>query len=123
MRILFRAGALALGIIAGAALPAFAHAHLAAAIPAPDTSVAVSPGQLSLTFTEPVDAGFSRAVLRATDGSVVPTGNIQAAPGDGTQLLVPVSQMLSGGKYVVDWSVVAVVGHKSAGSFGFVVTP
>ncbi|HEY1735972.1 MAG TPA: copper resistance protein CopC, partial [Methylovirgula sp.] len=53
---------------------AFAHAFLDHATPAVGSSVQGSPGELELTFTQNIVAGFSGISLKAEGGASVPLG-------------------------------------------------
>jgi copper transport protein len=101
--------------------PAQAHASLSSSMPAANASVAVSPAQIILTFTEPVDARLSRVVVVDVGARVVPgAGLAEAVPGKPAELLVPVAQTLRTGVYSVNWrSVSSSDGHVETGAFAF----
>ncbi|ACS85042.1 copper homeostasis periplasmic binding protein CopC [Musicola paradisiaca] len=100
---------------------AYAHAHLKSAEPADKSEVAVAPGQLTLTFTEGVEAAFSGVELKDAAGSPVKTGKAVVDAADKTRLVAPLAAPLSAGKYSVDWHVLSVDGHKSQGKYSFSV--
>ncbi len=118
-----RAAALGLILSAIVAMPAFAHAHLAASIPAADAAVAVAPVALVLHFTEEVEVGFTGVTLKDAGGHLVPTGATMRDTTDSTAITVPVQAPLVAGRYVVAWHALAVDGHKTTGSYSFVVAP
>jgi methionine-rich copper-binding protein CopC len=115
------AACLALPLLAGAA-PAFAHAHLKAAMPASGSTVTVSPGELDLKFTEALNLAFTGVKLTGPQGAVA-----LAAPslksGDATTLIVPLKTKLLPGSYKVDWHALSDDGHKTQGSYSFSVKP
>ena len=106
------------------ALPApgaAAHALLIAADPAVDGTVARSPGQILLTFSEPVDPTLSHVDIVDTRGRAVP-GVSRSAPVAGNQqeLRVVLTQPLPHGVYTVDWQTVSALdGHFAGGAYAF----
>ncbi len=120
-----RAGAVA-ALVAGLSLAvlapgAAAHALLIASAPAVNSTVARSPGQLLLTFSEPVDPTLSKVFVVDTRGHPVPGVSSSAAvPGDQQQLRVVLTQPLPHGVYTVDWQTVSALdGHFAAGAYAF----
>jgi methionine-rich copper-binding protein CopC len=116
-----RVALLACVTLAVGAPSAWAHASLSSSAPAANASVAASPSQILLTFSEPVDATLSRVlVVDAAARSVPGVGSAGAVSGQPDQLLVPVSQTLSTGVYSVNWrSVSSGDGHVETGAFAF----
>jgi methionine-rich copper-binding protein CopC len=104
------------------AAPAFAHAHLASASPAPDASVATAPAALGLHFTEGLDLAFSGVVVEDHSGATVTTGAATLKPGDDRTLIVPLSGALKAGRYEVTWHALSKDGHKTRGSYHFTIT-
>jgi copper resistance protein C len=102
---------------------AFAHAHLASATPAIDGTVATSPAELDLKFSEALNLKFSGAKVVGADKSAVATGDTSLGKGDDSTLVVPVSAALAEGTYTVDWHVLSKDGHKSHGTYKFTVKP
>ncbi|CAN7498966.1 copper homeostasis periplasmic binding protein CopC [Rhizobium rhizogenes] len=109
---------LALGL-AGQAL---AHAHLKSAEPADKSTVASSPSELDLTFTESLNLKFSGVKLTGPGKAVVKLGDLGLAR-NGTGLTVPVSEALGAGTYTVEWHVLSTDGHKTNGSYTFTLKP
>jgi copper transport protein len=116
----------ALAILAGGLLclwlwipPAGAHALLASSDPAAGATVASSPPQVTLTFTEPPDPKLSTVhVLNESGAPVDPTG-AHAVPGHSLELRVPLGS-LPDGTYTVSWRALSKTdGHISAGAFAF----
>lgn len=100
---------------------AAAHALLIAADPAVNATVARSPGQLLLTFSEPVDPTLSKVFVVDTRGHPAPGVSSSAAvPGDHQQLRVVLTRPLPQGVYTVDWQTVSALdGHFAAGAYAF----
>lgn len=124
-RVTVRAVAL-VGLVAGLwlALPApqaAAHALLVHASPAINGTVARSPQQILLTFTEPVDPTLSGAQLVNTQGQSVPGAlPSHAVPSNSEQLAIVLSRPLPHGVYTVDWHTVSALdGHYVTGAYAF----
>lgn len=98
-----------------------AHAHLKHALPAEQSTVQTSPKQLTLSFSEGVEAAFSGIVLRDAAGKTIATGKPAVDAADNKQLLIALSAPLTTGKYQVNWHAVSVDGHKTKGNYGFTV--
>ncbi|TMK34677.1 MAG: hypothetical protein E6G58_11105 [Actinobacteria bacterium] len=108
--------ALVLGAIMVVILPATASAHagFVSSTPQPGAILGSAPGQVSVTFSEPLNARLSRVAVRTPDGSSV-AGNVVGDDG-------MVVDLTSGqpGVYEVDWTTVSLVdGHTLSGSFRF----
>jgi methionine-rich copper-binding protein CopC len=101
---------------------ALAHAHLTDPVPAADTTVG-APKQLSLGFSEPVELGFSQVTLTTANGDPVALQPLTSAADDRKTLLVKPAAALAAGQYTVQWKVVSVDTHKSAGEYRFTVSP
>ena len=124
-RVTARAVAL-VGLVAGLwlALPApqaAAHALLIHASPAINGTVARSPQQILLTFTEPVDPTLSGAQVVNTQGQAVPGAlPSHAVPSNSEQLVIVLSRPLPHGVYTVDWHTVSALdGHYVTGAYAF----
>ena len=106
MRTRFRAIVVLAGLLVPlcTALPAGAHAELAAA------SL-----ELRLTFTEPLELAFSEVTVKSTDGTAVVTGPLALDPADARILIVPLTGP-SNGPLTVEWTVVSTDGHKVEGT-------
>ena len=105
------------------AMPAFAHAHLVSSVPAADASLPVAPLALVLHFTERVEPGFTGVTLKDDGGLVISTGATTPDIADPTTITVPVKAHLAPGHYLVAWHALAADGHKTNGTYGFVVAP
>jgi len=101
---------------------AFAHAHLDHASPAVDSTVAQPPTEVSLWFTEALEAKFSTIEVRDAQGRPVQAGPATLAGDNTAQLRVPL-KALSPGTYKVIWRVLSVDTHRTQGDFTFRVGP
>jgi len=99
--------------------PAFAHAYLDHASPRVGNTVAQSPREVVLWFSEKIEPAFSSIEVRNEQGAAVSSGR---ATGSGTQLRVPV-RTLPPGTYKVIWRVLSVDTHRTEGNFTFRVGP
>lgn len=106
-------GLIALALLAYPAA-ARAHAQLDGAVPAVGSTV--SPGQVTLYFTEQLEPKFSGAEVRSAARARVDHGTI--ASGKVMHLSVGT---LAPGNYTVTWHVTSVDTHKTQGSFSFTV--
>ncbi len=98
---------------------AFAHAHLKSSEPAADSSVA-APKDLRLTFSEGVEATFTKVSL-SKDGTEVAIKGLETPDADKKTLVVTPAAPLSAGTYKVQWHAVSVDTHKSEGIYSFKV--
>jgi methionine-rich copper-binding protein CopC len=110
---------LAFTAIAGLAAPAFGHAFLQHATPGAGDALTRAPRQISLEFSEPLNAAFSG--LTVTDGAGKDV--TAAAPAvDGAALKVALKP-LAPGVYSVAWHAVSVDTHRTEGAYRFTVKP
>nr|WP_082072904.1 copper homeostasis periplasmic binding protein CopC [Hyphomicrobium sp. 99] len=93
-----------------------AHARLDSASPAAGSTVAASPGQVTLHFTEQLEPKFSGATVHNSAGARVDTGSSAS----GSTMSVGV-KALEPGSYSVNWHALSVDTHKTQGSFSFQV--
>lgn len=96
---------------------AHAHAMLDHASPPVGTSVASAPREVSLTFTQNLEAGFSSVEVTDANGARVDQGKPQIS---GNTMRVGL-KTLPQGTYRVRWHVLSVDTHKTEGSFTFSV--
>ncbi|HET8546082.1 MAG TPA: copper homeostasis periplasmic binding protein CopC [Pseudolabrys sp.] len=101
---------------------ALAHAHLDHASPAAGGTVAQPPKEVSLWFTDTLEAKFSTIEVRDAQGRSVQAGPATLAHGNTAQLRVPLKP-LPPGTYKVIWRVLSVDTHRTQGSFIFRVGP
>ena len=98
---------------------AFAHAHLKSSEPAADSSGA-APKELRLTFSEGVEATFTKVSL-SKDGTEVAIKGLQTQGAGKKVLVVTPAAPLAAGNYKVVWNAVSVDTHKSNGEYSFKV--
>jgi copper resistance protein C len=110
---------LAAALVAGAAT-AHAHAYLDHTSPRVGSTVASSPSEVRMWFTQPLEPKFTTAQVRSSSGAVVASGGVDGA--DPKQIVIRV-QALPPGSYKVFWKVLSVDAHHTEGSFGFQVKP
>src|SRR5271165_7271068 len=82
--------------------PAFAHAFLKEAVPAVGGAVATAPAEVTITFTEGVEPGFSKIEVQDSTGARVDAGAAHRMGDDETKLAVPLRK-LGTGTYTVVW--------------------
>jgi methionine-rich copper-binding protein CopC len=105
-------------VAALAAGPAAAHARLASATPAPNSTVAAT-RMLTLTFSErtvPAFSGFD--VVNAAGEKVAVRTSVAE---DGKTLTGALDRPLVAGVYRVDWRIASSDGHRMTGSYTFTV--
>jgi methionine-rich copper-binding protein CopC len=117
-RPLFLAAALLLAL---GARRAAAHAELLSAEPAPGQTVRESPGEIRLTFNEPIGPGGAIMLLTASFEEI--RGLSTTVDGRYPAQLVSVlpAGVLEPGVYTVQWFVTGVDGHPASGSYSFAV--
>ncbi len=103
-------------LLLGLATAAQAHAQLDHAVPAVGSTVASSPGQVTLYFTESLEPKFSGGEVRNASGARVDHG----ASVSGSVMRLSVGG-LAPGSYSVTWHALSVDTHKTQGSFSFSV--
>ena len=95
---------------------AFAHAFLDHASPKVGSTVAAAPHEVTLWFTQKLEAAFSRAEVTGPNGSSV-GGKAQVS---GNTMRIGI-KAAGPGTYHVHWQVLSVDTHKTQGSFSFTV--
>jgi methionine-rich copper-binding protein CopC len=115
--------AVALGLSLSFVGPASAHAHLKSAKPALNGTVAPSPNEIDLTFTEGVNLKFTGVTITGPGKTSVKTQDGKFGPDGDTTLIVPIGSALPPGAYTVDWHALAKDGHKTQGTYTFTVKP
>lgn len=111
----------ALALLTGTALllgsaPAWAHTRLDTSDPADGSSLATGPAQVSLTFTEPVQPGFSTVTVVGPDGLDYRSGEPSAG---GATVGTAVRPLGPAGEYRIGYRVVSADGHPISGSVAF----
>ena len=104
-------------LVAGAG-PAAAHASLESTSPSAGQVLAAPPGQVELTFSEPVEVSLGAVRVYDSNAERVDEGGVRHDGGD--SVVQPLSD-LPDGSYVVTWRVVSADGHPIHGAFTFQV--
>ena len=103
-------------------IAAFAHARLDHASPAVGSTVTQPPTEISLWFTEALEAKFSTIEVQDAQGRPMQAGPATLARDNTAQLRVPL-KTLPPGTYKVIWRVLSVDTHRTQGDFTFRVGP
>jgi len=98
--------------------PASAHAQLESTSPAAGAVLAEAPGEVRLSFTEPVEASLGAVRVYDSNADRVDDGGARKDGGD--TVVQPLGE-LADGSYVVTWRVVSADGHPVHGAFTFQV--
>ena len=102
---------------------AFAHAELVSANPPANGTVQAAPKEISITFSEAVEAKFSSIEVLDDKAQRLEQGKPQTVPNDPKTLRVSVKP-LSAGRYKVIWHAVSSDdSHKTKGTYEFTVKP
>jgi len=115
----WRAIALSASLFATPAV--LAHAHPQGPYPAADANVTAAPQALTLNFSEGIEPQFSGITVTNSQQQIIKTGAVKRNEKDKTQMIVPLEESLTPGKYTVKWHVVSVDGHKTHGDYAFSV--
>lgn len=113
----------AAALLAAAALPppcAWAHAFLDHAEPRVGSTLHGSPSAVTLTFTEAIEAGFSRIEVLDARDQRIESGPLEHPNPEVLRVALP---SLPSGEYTVHWTVTSVDTHQTDGRFNFTVTP
>ncbi len=98
-----------------------AHADLTSATPAINATLAGSPAQIELFFSEAIVPGFSTIRVLDAGGKRVDNDDARVDPADNTRMTVSV-RSLSDGVYTVTWKALSAVdSHVTAGAYPFAV--
>jgi len=98
--------------------PARGHAFLEHAEPHVGSTVGATPPSITLTFTEEIEAAFSKVELTDASGRRIETGALEHPESNVLTVSLP---GLVPGSYTVNWSVVSVDTHATDGHFTFTV--
>lgn len=101
---------------------AFAHTGLRSATPAAGDHLSAAPGELRLTFTEPVELAFARLAVTGPAGAVE-LASLTLHPDSATVLIGAIRGPLLAGSYTVNWQVAGADGHPVRGQYSFAVAP
>jgi len=104
------------------ALPAGARAHALpqSESPAAGADLAQPPGEVVITFSEPLEPRFSSLQVLDSAGVRMDTGAAHTAPDDGKRYSTTLKP-LPPGTYKVIWHATSVATHKTEGSYSFSV--
>ncbi len=105
----------------GLASAAYAHPALKSANPAANSTVSPALKEIRFGFSETVVPAFSGAKLTDRAGQVVPTGTPRVDAKNKKELVLPLKQALTEGKYQLAWYAVASDTHRVKGSYAFTV--
>jgi copper transport protein len=103
-------------VLISPASPASAHAALLQSEPPSGAVLASSPGEVVLTFSEPVRIAPQRVHLIGPDGRTVDGGNPTT---QGSQLRIPMKQTTDRGTYLISFRVISADSHPISGSIPF----
>ena len=101
------------------ATPVLAHAFLNHADPGAGASLAQSPKDIALTFTEKLEPTFSGVSVSDAAGHDVEA----AAPVISGDTVTVALKPLAAGSYRVSWHAVSVDSHRTEGSYSFSIKP
>lgn len=119
MKAIANGAAFAAGLVlAVLALPAGAHAFLHHADPRVGSTVAHSPAQVTLQFTEKLEPAFSTLKVLDAAGKEVDAHDLKV---EGVSMRVTIPSPLDPGKYRVQWRALSVDTHVTDGEFTFEV--
>lgn len=113
-------------LIAGTAAgtgTASAHAFPVRETPPPGAVLKTAPTAVVIAFTEAVNAHFSGISVKGPFGMRVDDGQTVRDPRNHKVLSVGIDVRLKAGKYRVTWHALATDGHRTQGSYDFVVAP
>lgn len=97
---------------------AWSHAHPEQMTPAPNAVLQQAPQQVTIRFSEDLEAPFSSLKVTNDQGQSVTKGPSQVA-GDKPKVMSVALRSLQPGTFTVHWHVVAVDGHTTEGAYHF----
>src|SRR4051812_14316621 len=111
-----------LGVVLAALtlLPATAAAHAVLLRTDPPTgrSLEVTPIEVRLLFSEPIDGSFSRVRVLNTNGDPIDLSDSRVDPANENELVVSLPQPLPNGTYVVAWRSLSTIDvHPEVGQY------
>jgi methionine-rich copper-binding protein CopC len=111
------AAALSWLLLIASAPVAHAQASLSHASPSGGSALSAAPQEVTLTFTDTLEAAFSKLTVTDPNGIEVSQGKAQV---NGNVMRVS-PKLLSAGIYKVNWRAVSTDTHKTEGNFTFSV--
>lgn len=109
---------LSLLFLLGGEFPALAHAQLRGATPAAGSTVASSPAEVLVNFSEPLEAAFSTIIVRDALGKRVDKTDAHLDSQDRKKMRVSLPP-LTKGIYIVEWRALTTDTHRTEGAFIF----
>lgn len=103
--------------LAAAPQAALAHAHLDHASPAVGSTVTPAPQDVTIWFTQNLEAAFSSVAVTVSSGASVTQGAAQIV---GNTMRIGL-KTIGPGRYDVHWKAVSVDTHRTEGTFSFTV--
>lgn len=123
MKFFFSSRMLAVWMVITSSTLALAHAQLTSADPAVGSSIATSPTEIRLTFSEAIEAKLSRIDLMDASDMIDDIASIALDPTNKAVLVAKLKHPLAAGAYMVMWRAVSVDTHKTQGDYTFVIKP
>jgi methionine-rich copper-binding protein CopC len=111
-------GALLVAVVVLGARAAWAHAFLAHAEPRVGSTVHGAPAAVTATFTEPIEASFSRLEVFDANGQRIDSAAVEHPKPQELRVALP---PVPPGDYTVHWAVTSVDTHQTEGRFDFTV--
>ncbi|MGA3399609.1 MAG: copper chaperone PCu(A)C [Acetobacteraceae bacterium] len=100
--------------------PVFAHSYLQNASPPVNSTVTLTPSEVTIAFTAAIEPRFSTIEVTGASAQRVDDGEPHLVDGDAKRLAIGL-QPLSPGTYTVAWQATSVDTHKTDGSYHFTV--
>jgi copper transport protein len=116
------AARIAVAILALLITPALllAHQFLRDAAPADGQTLDAVPGEIRLTFSEPVRLEFTEVVVQGPEGTLR-LGELRSLPDNPRVLVAPVENGWHAGGFTLRWTTVGADGHRTDGTLSFTV--
>ena len=111
--------AFGMGFTQGEGSGSTVHLELRGSDPAADTTLAGSPEEVRLFFSEPPQMSGTTVRLADGGGALVATSEAEAQVDDPRQVFITIHDPLAAGTYTVHWRVIAQDGHAQNGDFSF----
>lgn len=103
-----------------APVAAWAHGKLETSVPAPGSTVEVSPSVLRLTFNEDLESTFSSVKVADAGGTPITKEKARVDASNPRVMTLAVPKLASGA-YTVQWAVMTADAHKTKGAYTFTV--
>ena len=111
-------------VLAGSAAPVLGHTQLLVSVPAAGQVVAVSPTQIALVFSEPIEDQYTSFDLLDSSGGTILAAAGTPDPNNPDVLTATLPAPLAEGTYTINWQAVSAAdGHGTSGFFTFGVGP